>query len=250
MDSQENAWKPQIRPVSLSQYDNGRSDGWPKDGRKDGWTYNLKTFCLWGLKVEMPKGGGIKNKLTQLISCKPPTNKHLHSKSERFHWKTRYVDGTPTSEVTPVTIRYIRPPHHGHTSQYHGHEWMTHILFSPCQTAVPFLRSSYFRLTLKFQLQGQGHGCGQRSYNWPSIILTHFVFISHQSDQQFLRKSYFEIWPWNIQGQGHEFGQRSRSHIVPSIQPMHFLFISHQSDQPFLRYGQNSLTLKKHIRNF
>ena len=32
--------------------------------------------------------------------------------------KTRYVDGTPTSEVTPVTIRYIRPPHHGHTSQY------------------------------------------------------------------------------------------------------------------------------------
>ena len=30
--------------------------------------------------------------------------------------KTRYVDGTPTSEVTPATIRYIRPRHHGHTS--------------------------------------------------------------------------------------------------------------------------------------
>ena len=30
---------------------------------------------------------------------------------------TRYVDGTPMSEVTPVTIWYIRPPHHGHTSQ-------------------------------------------------------------------------------------------------------------------------------------
>ena len=29
--------------------------------------------------------------------------------------KTRYVDGTPTSEVTPVTIWYIHPPHHGHT---------------------------------------------------------------------------------------------------------------------------------------
>ena len=40
-----------------------------------------------------------------------------------------------------------------------------------------------------------------------------FVFISHQSDQQYLRKSYFEIWPWNIQDQGHEWGQRSRSHI-------------------------------------
>ena len=43
--------------------------------------------------------------------------------------KTRYVDSTPTSEVTPVTIRYIRPPHHGHTS----HEWMTRILFVHCQ---------------------------------------------------------------------------------------------------------------------
>ena len=94
-------------------------------------------------------------------------------------------------------------------------------------------------LTLKFQLQGQGHGYGQRarSYNRPSIILTHLVFISHQSDQQFLRWSYFEIWPWNIQGQGHEWGQRSSSHIGPNIQPMHFLFVSHQSDQPFLRYG-------------
>ena len=97
-------------------------------------------------------------------------------------------------------------------------------------------------LTLKFQLQGQGHGCGQRarSYNWPSIILTHLVFISHPSDQQ-LRKSYFKIWPWNIQGQGHKWGQRSMWHIVPSIQPLHFLFVSYQSDQPFLRYGQNSV---------
>ena len=31
--------------------------------------------------------------------------------------KTRYVDGTPTSEVTPVTIQYTHPSHHGHTSQ-------------------------------------------------------------------------------------------------------------------------------------
>ena len=95
--------------------------------------------------------------------------------------------------------------------------------------------------TLTLKLQGQGHGCGQRarSYNRPSIILTHFLFISHQSDQQFRRWSYFEIWPWNIRGQGHEWGKRSRSHIVPSIQPMHFLFITHQSVQPFLRYGQN-----------
>ena len=152
-------------------------------------------------------------------------------KFTRPNW-TRYVDGTATSEVTPVTILYIRPPHHSHTSQYHAREWMTHTLFVPCP--IPEIRL-FQTLTLK--LQGQGHGCGQRvrSYSWPSILLTRFLFISHQSDQQFLRYSYFEIWPWNIQGQGHEWGQRSRSPIIPSIQPMHFLSISHQSDQPFLR---------------
>ena len=35
------------------------------------------------------------------------------------------------------------------------------------------------------KLQGQGLGCGQRarSYNQPSIISTHFLFISHQKDR-------------------------------------------------------------------
>ena len=67
-----------------------------------------------------------------------------------------------------------------------------------------------------------------RSHSRPSILLIRFLFISHQSDQQFLRYSYFEIWPWNIHGPGHEWGQRS--HIIPSIQPMYFLFVSHQLD--------------------
>ena len=117
---------------------------------------------------------------------------------------------------------------------------MTHILFIPCQSAIPEIR---LFLTLTLKLQGQGHGCGQRarSYSRPSIQSIRFLFISHQSDQQFLRYSYFEIWPWNIQCQGHELGQRSRSHIIPSIQPMHFLFVSYQSDQLFLRYGQNGV---------
>ena len=63
--------------------------------------------------------------------------------------------------------------------------------------------------TLKFQIQGQGHGCGQRarSYNRPSIILTHLVSISHQAGQQFLRQSYFETIKVKVmsevKGQGH-----------------------------------------------
>ena len=67
--------------------------------------------------------------------------------------------------------------------------------------------------------QGQGHGCGQRakSYSQPSILLICFPFISHQSDQQFLRYSYFEIWPWNTQGQGHEWA--SIGATIPEIWP-------------------------------
>ena len=93
--------------------------------------------------------------------------------------------------------------------------------------------------TLTLKLQGQGLGYGQRARSYSQLSIC-FLFTSHQSDQQFLRYSYFKILPWNIQGQGHKWGQRSMSHIIPSIQPTHFLFISHQLDQPFLRYGQNS----------
>ena len=50
------------------------------------------------------------------------------STPKKIIYETKYVDDMPTSEVTLVIIRYICPPLHGHTSQYHGHEWMTHIL--------------------------------------------------------------------------------------------------------------------------
>ena len=91
--------------------------------------------------------------------------------SGQFDKKTRYVDGTPTSEVTPVTIRYIRPSHHGHTRS-----WMddSHP-FRSMSISHPIPNTKLFQ-TLTLKLQGQGHGCGQRarSYNRPSIILTHF----------------------------------------------------------------------------
>ena len=114
--------------------------------------------------------------------------------------------------------------------------------FRSMSVGRPIPEISLFQ-SLTFKLQGQGQGCGQRarSYSWPSILLIRSLFISHQSDQQFLRYGYLEIWHFSIQGQGHEWGQRSRSRIIQSIQPMLFLFISRQSDQPFLSYGQNNV---------
>ena len=87
------------------------------------------------------------------------------------------------SEVTPVTIRYIPPPHHGHRSQYHGHEWMTHIFFIHCQSAAPFPHS-YFRLwpwnsmvMVMGVVKGQGHTICPVSY-----YLTSFSFNINQTN--------------------------------------------------------------------
>ena len=116
----------------------------------------------------------------------------LHIKIIRKSFKTRYVDSMLTFEFTPVTIGYIHPPHHGHTRQYHDHGWMTRILFIPCQTPshssdkvisdpdleIPRSRSWVWSKGKVIQL-------GQ----YPNRLL----FISHQSDQQSLRYSYFEI---------------------------------------------------------
>ena len=130
-----------------------------------------------------------------------------------------------TGWITSFSFHVNRPPH----------SWDIAISYSDLET--PRSRSGVLSRAM--------------SYSQPNIISTHILFISHQSDQQFLRYSYFEIWwHWNIQGQGHEWGQRSRSHIIPSIKPMHFLFVSHQSDQPFLRYGQNSVWPWKNTSEF
>ena len=83
------------------------------------------------------------------------------------------------------TIWYIHPPHHGHTSQHHGHELMTHILFISCQSAAPFLlRYSNFRLwrgnskvKVMGVVKGQCHTVGPVSYQ-----LTSFSFHINQTN--------------------------------------------------------------------
>ena len=106
-------------------------------------------------------------------------------------------------------------------------------------------------LTLK--LQGQGHGCGQRarSYSWPRILLTRLLFISHHSDQQSLRYSYFWIWPWNAQDQGHEWGQKVKVTYYTQY-PTDALPFRLASIGPTIReiWPKMCLTLKTHIQNF
>ena len=52
--------------------------------------------------------------------------------------------------------------------------------------------------TLTLKLQGHSHGWGQRSrsHDSPSIQLMRLFFVSHQSDQPFLRYVQLSVWPW------------------------------------------------------
>ena len=128
------------------------------------------------------------------VNCKTHTQKN-------FLWifLTRYVDGMPTSEITPLTIWYIHPPHHG---------WV--MVMNDRLTSLSF------------------HGNQQSAPPPPPHTHTH----THTIPQIRL----FQTLTLKLQGQGHGWGQRSRSHNSPSIQPMHLLFVSYQLDQSFLRY--------------
>ena len=156
-----------------------------------------------------------------------------------FSTLTRYVDDTPTSEVTrPQSLSGIsaHPTMVTLVNIMVMNGWLTYFSFHvnrPYHSRDKAI--SDFDLEISIP--------GSRSWVWSKgkiiqsahINSFHFHFTAIRPT---IPESYFETWPWNVQGQGHEWGQRSMSHIAHSIQPMHFLLVSHQSDQPFLRYGQ------------
>ena len=155
---------------------------------------------------------------------------------KRKSYITRLVDGMLMPEVTLVTIRYICPPHHGHTTQYHGHEWMTQILF------IPFSSHSWDKAISNSDLEtqrsrslgvvkGQGHTVSP-------VYLLPFHSIS-------IRPTIPEIQLFRNLTLKHPRSRSWERLKVLSIQWMLFLFVSHRSDQPYLRYGQNSVRLWK-----
>ena len=87
-----------------------------------------------------------------------------------------------------------------------------------------------------------------KSWLWPKgnaiqsaqYLIDFFSFCFTSIRYQFLRYSYFEIWPSKIPRSRSRVRSKvkSRSHSSPSIQQMHLLILSHQADQPFLRYVQ------------
>ena len=73
----------------------------------------------------------------------------------------------------------------------------THILFVPCQSALPFLSYDFFQnLTLKFKGQRYGWCHSSKSQCESNILSTHIPFVPCQSALPFLKYNIFKIWPW------------------------------------------------------
>ena len=144
-----------------------------------------------------------------------------------FSRSIKYFDGTPMSQVTPVTIWHMHPHYHSHTKVnimvMNG--WHP---FPSMSTGHPILETGIFQ-TLTLNLEGQGHGRGQRARSSWDLTL------KNPRSRSWLRSS-----------------QRSRSHSIPSIHPtdalpFHFTLIG--TTLPEI-WPKECLTLKKHIQIF
>ena len=162
---------------------------------------------------------------------------------------TRWVDGMPTTEVTPVTIWPWSPNGHGH-----GHEWPTATPFVQCQSALPFWdtaipkfdhenpwsRSCVWSKVWPSKFKGHGYGQGQTHWSHlrPGIQSICLLFISWQSDHFWLIYRKFHIWPW-------KFKVKVTAKVKPDchiwglgVQSICLLFALWQSDHFWLRYSK------------
>ena len=88
--------------------------------------------------------------------------RHQNTRLIPISHQTRWFDGTPTTEVTPVTIWWIHPPDLGHQ--------MVMVMVMNDQLPPPLCyvnRPSHHEIqlfqNLTMKIHGQGHVCGQRS---------------------------------------------------------------------------------------
>ena len=114
----------------------------------------------------------------------------------------------PTSEATPVIIRYIHPLHHGHTkvTLIVMNEWLTSI---SCHVNRP--SHSWNETISNFDLETSGLRSWVRSKGKDHIVHPVYKWFAsssfhiNQTNNSWDNTS--EIWPWNIHGQGHGRGQ-------------------------------------------
>ena len=112
-----------------------------------------------------------------------------------------------------------------------------HIAFVPCQSALPFLRYSIFKIwPWKFKVKVMGevdiesHKVDVTSYRLTSLSS---MSIGHPIPEILL----FQYLTLKIQGQGHGWGERWQSQSGCSILSIQIPFVPCQSALPILRYS-------------
>ena len=105
--------------------------------------------------------------------------------------------GPPIPEIQhfqSLTLK-IQGQGHGSRSQRKYTTLSIHILFVPCQSALPFLGYSYFKIWhWKFKVKVMGQSLN--SQHGSNIQSTHIPFVPCQSGIQFLSYDFSKIWPW------------------------------------------------------
>ena len=82
-------------------------------------------------------------------------------------------------------------------SQHGSNILSTHIPFIPCQSTIPFLRDSFFKIwPWKSKVKVMVEVKCWKSQSRCNILSTHIPFVPCQSAIPFLRYSIFKIWPW------------------------------------------------------
>ena len=170
---------------------------------------------------------------------------------------TRWVDGMPTTEVTPVTIWSIHTPDLGHQMVM---VMVMNDLLPPllCNVNRPSHSEIQLFKDLTMKIHGHGHVCGQRSRShltlkiqrsrlWSrSNLMVTFEALEFNRYVCFSFRGNRTIFGWDIansiydleiQGPGLHKGQIGCSHLSPKVQSICLLFISWHSDHFWMRYN-------------
>ena len=114
----------------------------------------------------------------------------------------------------------------------------THIPFVPCQSALPFLTYSIFkiwpwksRVKVMGEVTIQSHNVGLTSYGLTSL------FVPCQSALPFLSYDFFQNLTLKFKGQGYGWGHISKSQCGSNILWTHIPFVPCQLALPFLKYS-------------
>ena len=124
---------------------------------------------------------------------------------------------------------------HSSKSQCGSSILSNHILFIPCQSALPFLRYSIFeiwpwksRVKVIGEVTVQNHNVGLTSYRPTSLPMS--------IGPPILEIQYFQNLTLKIKGQGHRWGHSSKSQWGSSILSTRIPFVPSQSGIPFASF--------------